>query len=72
MTYIILNDEQARLVKGAEGTIEVRDSAGRHLGYLTHGFTPEEIDEARRRAASDGPWSTTAEVLEHLKSLDGT
>jgi hypothetical protein len=33
-------------------------------------FTPEEIAEAERAANSPGPWYTTKEVLEYLKSLE--
>lgn len=70
MAHITLDDEQARIVSESQGDVEVRDSAGRCLGFVTHGFTPEEVAEGKRRAASDGPWRKTAEVVEHLKSLE--
>jgi len=70
MAHIVLDEEQSRIVSESQGDVEIRDSSGQPLGYLTHGFTPEEIAEAKRRAKSDGPWHTTAEVLEHLQSLD--
>lgn len=70
MPHIILDDEQAKIIAQAKGSVEIRDRSGRCLGYLSHGFTAEEIAEAERRAASDGPWYTTQQVLEHLRSLE--
>jgi hypothetical protein len=35
-------------------------------------FSPEEIAAAEKEADSPGPWYTTKEVLEHLRSLDRT
>jgi hypothetical protein len=55
---------------GKSGDIEVRDRNGNHLGYVTRSFTPEEIEEAKRGLASSGPWYTTQQVLDHLRSLE--
>jgi hypothetical protein len=72
MTQIVLSDDQLRAVRQATDAVEIRDSHGALLGYVarTPQFTDEEIAEAQRRAASPGPWHTTAEVLDHLHSLD--
>jgi hypothetical protein len=70
MIQIILNDEQAQLFAAADDSVELRDARGRLLGLASRGPTEEEIAEARRRLASDGPWFTTQEVLDHLRSLE--
>jgi hypothetical protein len=72
MPEIALNDEQSKIVAGAEHPLVVRDSHGEIVGVLTPSsdFTPEEIDEAKRDLASNQPRYTTAQVLEHLRSLE--
>lgn len=75
MTHIVLDDEQAAVLANAASAVELRDRRGNPLGVVTpadggHGFTEEEIREAKRRLAAGGPRYTTAEVLEHLRSLD--
>ncbi len=70
MTYIELTDEQARLL-GQTHLVEVRDRNGRVLGYIQPiGFTPEQVEEAKRRGASQGPWYTGEQVREHLRQLE--
>ncbi len=70
MQSIILTDEQAAAFANSTGNVEVRDPEGRHLGYLTHGFTAKEIAEAKARLAAPGPRYTTEQVLAKLQSLD--
>ena len=70
MPYIIIDDEQARILAESNGQVEVRDRAGQHLGYVSLDFSAEEIAEAKRRLASDEPRYTTREVLEHLQNLE--
>jgi hypothetical protein len=41
------------------------------LGSIDPVWTEEDIADARRRLASDEPRYTTAQVLAHLKSLEG-
>jgi hypothetical protein len=69
MTQIILNDDQVRTLREATDTVQVCDKSGIPIGYLARSTkaTPEEIAEARRRLSSDGPWRTTAEVLDRLR-----
>ena len=70
MPYIVVNDEQARIILGSAENIEIRDRSGKHLGYVAHGFTDEDIAIARERMASDEPRHTTQEILDHIQSLE--
>lgn len=70
MTSITVDDQQARVIAESGGMIEVRDRQGRCLGYISHGFTAEEIAEAQRRRDSNEPRYTTRQVLDHLASLE--
>lgn len=69
MPHITVDETQAQLIRESEEPVEVRDENGQCLGYLSHGFTEDDLAEAERRSQSKGPWYTTAEVLEHLRSL---
>jgi hypothetical protein len=66
----VVDDEQARIISESPERIEIRDRTGRHLGYVSGGFTEEDIAIARQRMASDEPRFTTKQVLEHLQSLE--
>ena len=46
MDQIVLSDEQAKVLAESAGNILLRDSQGRHLGYVSHGFTAKDIAEA--------------------------
>lgn len=76
MEHIVLDDAQLELVIHAHDRLQVRDRAGNVVGYLTPILSPqpnidkEVIAEAQRRAASDGPWFSTKQVVEHLRSLE--
>lgn len=70
MQHIVVDERQARLITEATDSIEIRDLNGRHLGYVAHGFTAEDISIARRRLASDAARQTTREVLNHLRTLE--
>lgn len=67
MTQLVLSDERARVVAETGEGVELVDRDGRHLGYVSTGFSSQEIAEAERRARSDGPWHTTDEVLGHIR-----
>jgi len=67
---IVLSDDQAQAIRSAAGPVELRDREGRLLGYVPRPFTKERIADALRRAQSEGPWHTTEQVLDHVKSLD--
>ena len=70
MSYIILDEAQARVIAQAKGAVEIREHAGKHLGYVAHGFTDDDIWLAQERAASSAPRFTTAEVLNRLSVLE--
>jgi hypothetical protein len=70
MQHIVVDDEQAKLIAEATGTVEIRDRQGKHLGYVGRGPSPEEIAVYRQRIESDAPRYTTAEVLERLRSVE--
>jgi hypothetical protein len=70
MPHIVINEEQARIIAGATEGVEIRDPQGRHMGYVAHGFTEDDIAIARQRCTSDEPRYTTPEVMDHLKSLE--
>jgi hypothetical protein len=70
MIRLILNDEQVQAVQQADDRVELCDARGTLLGYMSRPLSPELLKEIDRRLKSDGPWRTTAQVLEHLKSLE--
>jgi hypothetical protein len=79
MTQLVLTPEQANLVSRTQGKIPVFLPDGSVAGYLSKRsldapdravFTPEEIAAAQQAAESPGPWYTTQEVLDHLRTLD--
>ncbi len=70
MQHIVVNDEQAKIISESPESIEIRDRSGKHLGYVAHGFSDEDIAIAKQRLASDEPRYTTQEVLDHIQSLE--
>lgn len=79
MTQITLTPEQAATLAGAKGLVALRRPDGTFVGWISPTtkfiipnecpFTPEEIAAAEKEAESEGPWHTTREVLDHLKTL---
>ena len=70
MQHIVVDDEQAKIISESAEGIEIRDRSGKHLGYVAHGFTNEDIAIAKQRLASDEPRYTTRQVLDHIQSLE--
>lgn len=70
VTQIILSDDQLATIRAATDAVAIRDRQGKLLGYVSPPPTDEEIVLARRRAESAGPWHSTDQVLDRLKSLD--
>jgi hypothetical protein len=77
MAKIILSSEQAEILAKANEPVGICLPNGSIAGWLRGDmspkepmFTPEEIAEAERRANSPGPWHTTKQVLDHLRSLE--
>ena len=70
MSHIVVDDAQARIISESACSREIRDRNGRHLGYVAHGFSEEDLAIAKQRMTSPEPCSTTREVLDHLESLE--
>jgi hypothetical protein len=75
MTEIVLTPEQLSTLDSAEKMVTISRPDGSIVGLMAltpkHAvFTAEEIVAAERLAEADGPWYSTAEVLEHLRSLE--
>jgi len=70
MVQVVLSREQAEQIARAREGVELLDEKGHSLGVVTRGYSAEELKLAQERARSDGPWYTTAEVLEHLRTLE--
>jgi hypothetical protein len=70
MVHIVVDDQQAKLITEATDSVEIRDLHGRHLGYVVHEFSDEDIAIAKQRLAPGRPRYTTQEVLAHLRSLE--
>ena len=70
MSQIVLSDDQIKAFQAATDAVELRDQSGNLLGYVSRPPARAEIADAQRRLASDGPWYTTREVLNHLESLE--
>lgn len=75
MIRIVVDDEQAKTIVDAKEAVQVCDESGKVLGVIDRTvsplFTAEEISRAKRNLAAPGPRYATAEVLEHLRSLEG-
>lgn len=71
MNHLVLNDEQMKVLSEAKKQVEVRDGGGRLVGYLQFvGFTEAEVEAAKRRADSPGPWYTGDQVQARLQALE--
>jgi hypothetical protein len=70
MNQLVLTDEQAKVVATALKPVSVVDSRGNVLGTIDPLWTEADVAEAKRRLASDEARYTTAQVLEHLRSLE--
>lgn len=70
MSEIRITAEQAKVIRESADEVVVLGPDGDVVGYIASDFTAEEIEEANRRAASQGKTYTTGEVLAHLRSLE--
>ncbi len=72
MSHIVLTEEQARVLAGADEGVELRDARGRTLAFFKP-FSPEEaenIAEAKRRMHSPGPRVPSARVTAMMAKLN--
>ena len=63
---IVVDDEQAKVIAQSTDVVEIRNREGRILGYVTHGFTADDVALAQQRLRSEEPRFTTQEVLGRL------
>ncbi|HQU42944.1 MAG: hypothetical protein B7Z73_01370 [Planctomycetia bacterium 21-64-5] len=70
--YIIVDREQASVIRNAGRSVEVRGPDGKMVGYIDPWPSEEEIAIVKKRLAegADEPCYTTEEVFEHLRSLE--
>jgi hypothetical protein len=79
MTQIILDTASANALAGTRGDVTVCDPTGKVIGRFRrtltseemearNPFTLEDLEEARRRAAEDGPAIPLAEVWKQIRS----
>jgi hypothetical protein len=70
MPKILLTEEQAQVLRESLEPVEVVGPEGVVFGSLRPRWSHADIVDAERRLASDEPRFTTAQVLEHLRSLE--
>ncbi len=75
MLELILSPSQVEIAIGTSTPLPVRDSQGKFLGYFNpvvrnSAFTEADVEAVKAALRAPGPRKTTAEVLEHLKSLE--
>jgi len=80
MTQIVLTAEQNAVLNGASEPVAICRPDGTVAGVISPQspfitpqicpFTPEEIAAAIKEADGPGPFYSTQEVLDHLRSLD--
>jgi hypothetical protein len=68
--YIIVDRQQASVIRNARRSVQVRDPEGRLIAFIEPAPTEEEIARAMARRNLDEPEYSTAEVRAHLRSLD--
>ena len=71
MPYIVLTEEQARIVSEAKQHVEVRDPQGRPVASFMP-LSPEEaalVAEARRLQTAGGPRVTSGRVMDMMAQL---
>ncbi|MBC7854080.1 MAG: hypothetical protein IAF94_11640 [Pirellulaceae bacterium] len=80
MSQITLTSEQAGVLSQGNYPIAIRHPDGTTVAYLTRSgnlysgsgpeFSTTEIAAAEEALKSNGPWFSTQEVLDHLRSLE--
>lgn len=70
MSQIVVDDEEAALIKKAATTVQVVDKEGKLVGFVTRATTDEELERWRQRLPIEEPTYTTEEVFQHLRSLE--
>lgn len=71
MSQIVVDAQEAALIKTADGTVQIVDQYGKLVGFATPAPSDAELEKWRRRLAIDEPTYTSEEVRNHLRSLEG-
>jgi hypothetical protein len=73
MSTLVLSDDQLRLLATAGYNLPIADGQG-HIVAMTSPlpFSPAELEEIKRRTASNEPGRTSAEVFARLRELAAT
>ena len=79
MTYLMINDEQARAIAQSSAPVVFVDRRGQEVGRFkpltdeekksVPPLSPEELAELKRRMELPGPGKSTAELLDNLRAL---
>ena len=69
MTEITLTGDQYQTILQATDGVVIRNPHGEFVGYVSSGFSPEEIASAERVLDADERRYTTDELLNSLRSI---
>jgi hypothetical protein len=69
LSHITLTEDQARLIVGKPGEVEVRDPAGRLIGFLSWSDERSVVERAKRTLASNQRRSPSHVVQARLRKL---
>jgi len=69
MIYIVVDDQQAKLIAESSQSVEIRDNKGNHLGFVSHGFSNEDLALAKQRLSSAQPRVSSEELIDHLRTM---
>jgi len=70
MPHIVLNEEQLRVIFQSGEVVEVRDPEGNVLAHIHPRLSQAEIDEIKRRLASNQRRFTSQQVRAHFQALE--
>jgi hypothetical protein len=70
MPHIVLSEEQLQVVFRSREAVEVRDSDGNVLAHIQPQVSQADIEEIKRRLASDQPRFTSQQVRAHFQALE--
>lgn len=75
MTQIVLTAEQSTQLASAQGPVVLVNPQGQAVGevspkYAPSRFSPERLAAAAAKQGKDGPYITTAELLDRLSKLE--
>ena len=72
MVTLVLNAEQAKVLKDAREAVELIDAVGTRLGIVARPPSEAEVETALARLGDGREGKTTVEVLASLMALDAS